>query len=290
LSLLCEAIAAALVGSADQAMTIAQRHLEWTTAHGAQWPRSWAQLILAAALTKHGDAEEALRLGHTALSCQLSCGDQWGPTWVVQVRTWSLARLIADQRAAGNTRRSALVKLASEIAYLAGGLRTQRDRLGVQIENLGPIAEETHIAEQVAREILGQRTYTDIEKRGATSFSGPSELQRLALGTDLMTTSFVDHPAAQGTSTWPTLSAAEQEVATLAAAGWPNSAIAARRGTSTRTTDAQMSSILEKLMIESREDIVRFIPEDQRSRVSAERSHIPRQTRDKPRRFHTPQG
>jgi predicted ATPase/DNA-binding CsgD family transcriptional regulator len=291
LSLLCEAISATLLGSAEQAMSICQRHLEWTTALGTQWPRSWAQLILAAALNKHGDAEEALRLGQAALTCQLSCGDQWGPTWVVQVRTWSLARLIADQTAAGNTCRSTLVKLASEIAYLAGGLKPQLDRLGVQVENMGPIAEETSTAEQVAREILGQQTYTDIEKRGSTLFTGPFELQRLALGTHSINTSSVDHPAAKGPSNWHTLSAAEQEVAVLAAAGWPNSAIGVRRGTATKTTDAQMSSILQKLMIDSREDIIRFVPEDQRNRISAERSNIPRQSRDKPRSIqHRPKG
>jgi DNA-binding NarL/FixJ family response regulator len=78
------------------------------------------------------------------------------------------------------------------------------------------------------------------------------------------------------------LSAAEQEVATLAAAGWPNSAIGVRRGTSTKTTAVQMSSIFQKLVINSRDDIVRFVPQDQRSQVSAERAHIPRQSRDKP--------
>jgi DNA-binding NarL/FixJ family response regulator len=77
------------------------------------------------------------------------------------------------------------------------------------------------------------------------------------------------------------LSAAEQEVAILAAAGWPNSAIGVRRGTATKTVDAQMLSIFQKLMINSREDIVRFVPQDQRNRVSMERSQIPRQSRDK---------
>jgi DNA-binding NarL/FixJ family response regulator len=167
-------------------------------------------------------------------------------------------------------------------------LKTQREQLGVQIENMGPIAEEASIAEQVAREVLGQRTYTDIEKRGSTSFTGPFELQRLAQGTHSMNTSSVDHPAAKGASTWPTLSEAEQEVAILAAAGWPNSAIAVRRGTSTRTTDAQISSIFQKLMISSREEIVGFIPQDQSDRVSAERSHLPRQSRNKPPRANPP--
>jgi DNA-binding CsgD family transcriptional regulator len=96
--------------------------------------------------------------------------------------------------------------------------------------------------------------------------------------------STIDHAAGKGTSSnWQILSKAEQEVAILAAAGWPNSAIAVRRGTSTRTTDAQMSSILQKLTINSREDIVRLVPQDLRHRVSEERSHIPRHSRDKPR-------
>jgi predicted ATPase/DNA-binding CsgD family transcriptional regulator len=272
------ALAAGFFGSAEQAMTICQRHLEQTTAAGAGWARSWAQMVLAIALTKHGDAGEALQLGRAALAYQVPMGDQWGPIWVVHVRMWSLARLITDQIAAGNTSRSALVKLATEIAYLAGGVKTHRARLGVLIENMGPFGDETSTAEKVARELLGQQPYADVEKRGSRLFAERSELQRLALGTLSIDASTVDHPATRSTSGWQILSEAEQEVAVLAAAGWPNSAIAVRRGTSTRTVDAQISSIFQKLMINSREDIARFVPQDQRSRVSAERSHISRQS------------
>ena len=140
---------------------------------------------------------------------------------------------------------------------------------------MGPFADETSTAEKVARDVLGQETYADAEKRGSRLSPERFELQRLALGTLSIDTSTVDHPATKGsTSNWQTLSKAEQEVAILAAAGWPNSAIGVRRGTSTRTTDAQISSIFQKLMINSREDIVRFVPQDQRNRISAERSHI----------------
>jgi predicted ATPase/DNA-binding CsgD family transcriptional regulator len=275
-----EALAAGLLGSAEQAMTICQRHLERTTAAGAGWARSWAQVMLAIALTKRGDAEEALQLGRDALAYQLPLGDQWGPTWAVHVRMWSLARLITDRSASGDASRSTLVKLASEIAYLAGGVKTQRARLGVLMENMGPLADETSTAEQVACDVLGQDTYVDIQKQGSRLFAERSELEEVALGTWSVST---PSPAAKGTSSWQALSAAEQEVAVLAAAGWPNSAIGVRRGTSTRTADVQMSSIFQKLMINSREDIVRFVPQDQRNRVSAERSRIPRQSRDKPR-------
>jgi DNA-binding NarL/FixJ family response regulator len=105
-------------------------------------------------------------------------------------------------------------------------------------------------------------------------------VQQVALGALSIDT---PSPAEKTASSWQTLSKAEQEVAILAAAGWPNSAIGARRGTATKTTDAQMPSIFQKLTINSREDIVRRIPPDLRNRVSAEHSHIPRQSRAKPR-------
>jgi predicted ATPase/DNA-binding CsgD family transcriptional regulator len=273
-----EAMAAGLYGSAEQATTICQRHLERTTAAGAPLARSWAQMALAIALTKHGDAEEALQLGRAALAYQLPRGDQWSPTWVVHVRMWSLARLITDQSAAANTPRSALVTLATEIAYLAGGLKTHRARVGMLIENMGPVGDETSTAEKIARKVLGQQTYTDVEKRGSRLFLERSELQRLALGTLSIKTSSGDHPATKSTAGWQILSAAEQEVAVLAAAGWPNTAIGMRRGTSTKTIDKQISSIFQKLVINSREDIAGFVPRDQRNRVSAERSHIPRRS------------
>jgi DNA-binding CsgD family transcriptional regulator len=180
-----------------------------------------------------------------------------------------------------------MVKLASEIAYLAGGVKTQRTRLGMLIENMGSFGDETIAAEQVARDALGQEAYADAVKRGSLLSPDRFEAQQVALGTLSINAVSLDGPAAHGTSsTWQALSNAEREVAMLAAAGWPNSAIGVRRGTSTRTTDAQISSIFQKLMISSRDDIVRFVPKDQRRRVAAERSRIPHQSRDKPRSIH----
>jgi predicted ATPase/DNA-binding CsgD family transcriptional regulator len=277
-----EAVAAAFYGTAEQAMSICQRHLERTTAAGAGLARTWAQMALAIALTKHGDAKEALQLSHEALAYQLPLGDQWLATWAVHVRMWVLARLLTDQVAAANSSRSSLAKLASEIAYLAGGLKTQRARLGMVIEGTGSLADETSAAERIARDVLGQDKYADVEKRGLRLAPERFEVQRIALGTLSIDTSA---PAAKSASGWQTLSKAEQEVAILAAAGWPNSAIGARRGTSTKTIDGQISSIFDKLMIVSRQDIFRFVPEDHRSRVSAERSHRPPRTSGRPRSF-----
>jgi DNA-binding CsgD family transcriptional regulator len=209
--------------------------------------------------------------------------DSWGMTWAVHIHMWSLARLITDEIAAGNTSRSDLVKLATEIAYLAGGVNTQQARLGMVIESMGPFADETSNAEKVARDALGQKVYADAKMRGSQLSPERFEVQRIALGALSISMLSVDRPATDSTSGWQALSAAEQEVAILAAAGWPNSAIAVRRGTATRTTDRQMSSIFQKLMINSREDIGRFVPQDQRDRVSVERSRIPRHDLDRPR-------
>jgi DNA-binding CsgD family transcriptional regulator len=61
-------------------------------------------------------------------------------------------------------------------------------------------------------------------------------------------------PEQDGTSTRG-LTAAERDVATLAAAGLSNAAIALRRGTAIRTVANQMASILRKLRIGSRHEL-----------------------------------
>jgi predicted ATPase/DNA-binding CsgD family transcriptional regulator len=281
---LFEAIAAGSFGSAEQAMTISWRHVERTTVAGAEWARSWAQMAFAVALTKSGDAEEALKVGRAALAYQLPLGDRWGMMWVVHGRILALARLIANQAAIENTRRSALVTPATEIAYLAGGLKALRAELGVLVENMGPVGDVISIAEGVAVRVLGKQTYADAEKRGSRLSPERFEVHRLALGTLSINTSTVDRPTDEETSShWQTLTAAEQEVAILAAAGWLNGAIGVRRGTAIKTTEVQIRSIFQKLTINSREDIVRFVPKDLRNRVSSERSHLPHQSHDKPR-------
>jgi predicted ATPase len=283
LSGIFEAMAAGFLGSAEQAISICQSNLERVTISRAGWAQSWAQLMLAIALTKHGDAQEAFQLGRAALAYEIPMGDHWGSTWAVHIRMWSLARLITDQVATANATRATLVKLATEIAHLAGGMTTQRARMGVLIEGLGPFADETRAAEQVARDVLGQQRYADTEERGFQLAPERFEVQRIALGTLSINTSSL---TTKSRSIWQTLSAAEQEVAILAAAGWSNSAIGVRRGTTARTTDVQMSSILQKLMIASREDIAQSVPPDQRDRVSTERSQVLRRSWDKPRSIH----
>ncbi|WP_063060766.1 helix-turn-helix domain-containing protein [Nocardia sienata] len=86
---------------------------------------------------------------------------------------------------------------------------------------------------------------------------------------------------------WRELSEAERAVAILAAAGWTNSAIAVRRGTSVRTTEAQLAAVLRKLVIGSRRDIVGFVPEHLVAQVRLEAAR--RAPRRRGRLHHRPQ-
>ncbi|WP_433194646.1 helix-turn-helix transcriptional regulator [Nocardia sp. CA-107356] len=286
MSELFEALAAGFVGTAAQALDIARRHLDNVTAAGAGWAKSWAELAWAIALTKHGDPKEALAVGRTALADQLAMRDQWGLIWAVHIRAWTLARMVDDARAANSVPAERVRAWAVEIAQLSGGASTVRQRLGVDIANLGPFGVETSEAIESARDVLGHKDFVAAEREGAMLRPEHYEVARLALGTLSMDRLAVDHPVRQHRpSRWYELTNAEQEVATLAAAGWTNTAIAARRGSSFKTVDAQMATIFQKLMITTRADLTRLVPTDRRDEVAravAARPRSPQHRKPRP--------
>ncbi|MGF6881338.1 putative ATPase/DNA-binding CsgD family transcriptional regulator [Nocardia sp. GAS34] len=261
---LYEAWATATFGSAQQALQITRRHLDHATASGVGWANSWAELCRAVALAKHGDPTEALAIGRTTLARQMAAHDQFGASLTVAVRTWSLAQIITDLISTGSTDRARLRTLATEIAQLSGGAKTLREGSGFDLENLALIAYENNKANDVARQVLRDEVFAAAYRQGSLLRPESCEVQRLALGTLSIDRMPLDHPArANLHSRWDELSKAERQVATLAAAGWTNTAIAARRGNSARTVDAQMAAILHKLTITSRKDIIKLIPQDQ---------------------------
>ncbi|MFG3620967.1 AAA family ATPase [Nocardia sp. NPDC047654] len=277
MSELFEALAAALLGTPAQALEISRRHLEHAERSGARWATSWVGLARAIALTKHGDPEEALAVTHASLTTQLAMRDQWGAVWAVHIRGWALARLIRDT---DGERSGTVTAWAREVARLTGGGATLRDRIGVDIANLGPFATETDIAADTARAVLGETAFAEAEREGALLRPEMGEVAQLALGKLSLDRLPVEHPVRRHRpSHWEDLSAAEQEVAVLAAAGWTNTAIAARRGSSFKTVDAQMAAILQKLMIASREDIRALVPGDRQAQVTEEAARKPQRAR-----------
>ncbi|MEV5835329.1 AAA family ATPase [Nocardia sp. NPDC052112] len=269
MSELFEALAAGFCGTAAQAMEIARRHLDNASAAGARWAISWAELAWAIALTKYGDPEEALAVARRALADQVAMRDQWGALWAVHIRMWALARMSGDARTMDGAGSGRVIAGATEIALLGGGVATWRQRLGVNIADLRPFETETDYAIGIARDVLGRKLFETTQREGAMLRSELGEVARLALGTLSMDRLEVDHPVRRTRpSPWQELSNAEQEVATLAAAGWTNTAIAASRGNSFKTVDAQMVSIFQKLMITSRADIITFVPADRQGDVT----------------------
>ncbi|MCX0272714.1 LuxR C-terminal-related transcriptional regulator [Nocardia zapadnayensis] len=274
-----EAMAASFLGSAPVALEITRRHLDRITASGARWARTWAEMAWAIALTRHGDPTEALTVVRAVLAQQLPLRDQWGAAMSVHIVEWSLARTLADLIAAGSSSRAELAARATEIAQLAGGATTLRGKLNIAID-LGPFDDETEKATDIARRVLGREAFVAAEKQGRLLQPELHEAQRLALGTLSIDKMPLDHPARKNApSHWGELSAAEDQVAVLAAAGWTNSAIAARRGNSARTVDAHMAAIFRKLMITSRQDIVELVPADKVDQVRRETGRRPRRPR-----------
>lgn len=247
---LFEALSAAFHGSADQALQVTEQHLNRAVATSSQWTVSWAQMARAIALAAHGDPHEALEMCTTALAWHISMRDQWGSVWAGLIRAWVLAHTI--ENAPGSSNRSQRVRWATRLTAMVGGAAEIRKRIGVDLTNLRPFAENTDQAVEVARKVLGNKLFDESFRRGEQT---PQEaLFALALDMTPQQTA-AEPPAAGDTSAWQTLTGAEQEVAVLAAAGMTNAAIAGQRGTSTRTVDAQIAAILSKLMISSRREI-----------------------------------
>ncbi|MGO4614785.1 AAA family ATPase [Nocardia sp. 2YAB30] len=267
--------AAGLLGTARQAHEIARRSLDRANASGASLLISWAELTWAITLTEHGNPTEALDVERRALAYLLSLRDRWGASWAVQFRTWSLAQIIADSVATGKLDRDTLVALATEIAQLTGGTKTQLARLGVDLEKLGPLADESTKAVAIARQVLGPEAFTAEEARGARLRPEHDEVERLALGTLSIGKTPENQTSREDlTAHWQLLTPTEQQVAILAAAGWTNTAIAARRGNSVRTIDAQLTAILNKLIITTRNDIIEHVPRNVIDTVRIEATHL----------------
>ncbi|MGW6331506.1 helix-turn-helix transcriptional regulator [Nocardia rhamnosiphila] len=281
MSELFEALAAAFFGTAEEALETCRTHLRTAERSGAQWAICWARLAWAIASSKHGDPGEALALGRATLSDQLAMRDRWGAVWAVHIQAWTLARLVDG---AGDEPSAAATARARDIARLLGGGATLREGLGVDIAHLGPFATETELAADTARTILNDDAFAEAEREGALLRPEFGEVAQLALGNLSMDRLPVEHPVRRSRpSPWQQLSAAEQEVAVLAAAGWTNTAIAVRRGSSSKTVDAQMASVLHKLMIGSRSEIRSLVPADRQDQVNDEAARRPQRGRSNPR-------
>ncbi|WP_280269651.1 ATP-binding protein [Nocardia wallacei] len=243
-------------------------------AAASRWAMAWADLIEAVVLIHRGNAARATDLIARAATHLVSAGDLWGAAWAVMLRIWALALSIAGSGGPGSLRASA----AAEVARLAGVMDAVRAGLGIDLGTSADLAERTAAAVEIARDLLGAEAFGLAHAQGARLDLKRDGLERMLSGT-VEGERRQDRLGGAADSRWDELSKSEQHVALLAAAGWTNTAIAARRGTSVRTVHAQIAATLHKLMISSRRDIAGFVPAPRRFEILQEAA---RRTRSDP--------
>ncbi|MEC3919257.1 helix-turn-helix transcriptional regulator [Nocardia sp. CDC160] len=282
------ALAYAFLDAPDKALVVCKENLQRVAASGMPRIAFFAELALATAQIKAGQTDEALAaIEHMLRQTVIPARNRFSGMRVVCLRMWALARIINDERASDGPDKPRITALAKEIAQLAGGVKTLNDRLGIRLGGMFKV--ETVAAIAVAREVLSPDEFRTAQSQGAQLRPEQDAVIMLALGSSPTTTAAPTEsvPPKETFTVWNTLSDAEKEVAILAAAGWPNSAIGARRGTATKTVDAQMSSIFHKLTINSREEIIRAIPSYEQDRLTQEQARRPRRQGEKPRGVRT---
>ncbi|MFI6309631.1 ATP-binding protein [Nocardia fusca] len=224
---------------------------------GSQWAMMWADAATALAALQQGRGVEALDSIDKMLSYRTMIGNQLG--MVILLRIWALTALIGT--ASHDTDHTVLASWARQAAHLAGVVGAFKDALDLGMQKLPDFAERTERALDAARQVIGAEAFDAAFRRGARMPLEFGTVERLARGTLTAAGSRTDARALdRADGPWATLSRAERHVAILAAAGLTNTVIAARRATSVRTVDAQMTTLLHKLSITSRRDIAGHIP------------------------------
>lgn len=269
---LYEAQARALYSPPEQALEVARRYLDHAQASGSEEALAGAEVTWVIALTKHGDPHEAERVGRALIDKRLSSGDRWLSGMLVHYVMAACARELAGMVEAGADRVT-LTAIATEISILQGGVATLHQSLGFAVRRTPLVARETEHAIAIAVAVLGRENYESAARLGARLRPDADELQRYVTGSFSLDDLTVGAPLSQRIpSRWQDLTPAESDVAVLAAAGWQNSLIAERRGTSIRTVDAQVAAIRQKLMVTTRSDIIWHIPEELDERLRRESS------------------
>ncbi|WP_433599227.1 ATP-binding protein [Nocardia sp. CA-135953] len=272
-----EAFAAGFIAPPDEALKICRGYLQSVVELDAIGTAAWGNMALSIALARAGRAREALLAADNAIAAMAQARNQWGKLWASGFRMFALAHLITEGLAGAGIDDRRLTSFASEIAQRAGGMAALGKRLGVDIDGLAPLREHIGTAVKAARSVLSDSAFEAAYRQEALLRPTRDETMRPAAGTLPTGEMLLGLPDRSDTSpVWHALSQTEREVAVLAAAGWPNSAIAARRGRSTKTINAQMYSIFQKLTIRSRDNIIRFVPDRQREEVAREHAQRPR--------------
>ncbi|WP_280414210.1 ATP-binding protein [Nocardia carnea] len=275
------ALAAAMLGEPAQADAETRAHLDRSVAAESALSVHWAQVARALALARSADPAAALRPAYAAVSGRFAVGDTWKASWSVAVCMVVLTHVLSgDPAVVGGA--AAVHARADELAWLAGVFRACHRSMGINVERVPMMAQGVRRATAVATAIIGPAEVAAAERRGRQYRPGSTMVQQYLQRSWPVVRDPVAAPAAPGAERWDVLSPAERAVAVLAAAGWTNSAIAERRGSSVRTVDAQVASIRQKLLIGSRRAIAGHVPDELARTVDSERAASGRRGRRRP--------
>ncbi|WP_327100870.1 hypothetical protein OIE68_19975 [Nocardia vinacea] len=277
---LFEGLACTIGGDPQRALSTVRRHLDRAIASQACWTLSWAESVWLYTVSVHGEIDQAIRAGRTALEQFLTKGDTFSALWFIPFKLMALGHIAARQLASGAIDPVRLNAAAAEIAYMRGMTAMLHRTQGITPTKLTWLGQEVQLAVDVATAVLGTDAYAAAVQRAEAVRPEFAELRKFLLGSVAIDRlpAAVQHVATIP-SRWQELSPAEQEVAVLASAGWANSAIAARRGSSIRTVDAQVASILRKLLIVNRLDIIEHVPGELEDRIAVESRQRPPRSR-----------
>ncbi|MBL1079806.1 hypothetical protein JK358_35930 [Nocardia sp. 2] len=250
------AFASAFVGDRAQALERTRHYLDLAAGAGATRTMAFAEIAHSIALARCGHTREALALTDALLSAPLVPDDMWTVSWALAGRFITLTEILADTTSPGAVDRD---RIARELARLVGAFAAHHRSTGVAIHRIPLLATHLDRAAQLAGRALGEEDYADAQDQGKAllrTFVDSGDIGRGAFAAAATAGPGAGAPGVL----WASLTRAERHIATYAAAGWTNTAIAAHRRCSVRTVDAQLASVRRKLMITSRNDILRHIP------------------------------
>ncbi|MGW5388110.1 ATP-binding protein [Nocardia sp. NPDC003963] len=286
------ALAASMLGDPERADRITRRHLERSVASESELAAHWARAARTLALARSDEPAAALESAHAVVSWLGSSRDAWMTSWSTAVCMLVLTQVLTEEPAALGTAAAVRIR-ATELAWLVGVFRACHRSMGICVERVPMVVLGVRRATRVATELVGPADFAAAEQRGGQFRPGGDAVQEYLRRRWPVRPVVVDAPVDRGEpadSRWDNLSPAEREVAVLAAAGWPNSAIAQRRGSSVRTVDAQVASIRQKLLIGSRRQIPDHIPAHLAGAVDTERASAADRPRNRRRTPRLPDG
>ncbi|WP_063001801.1 LuxR C-terminal-related transcriptional regulator [Nocardia mikamii] len=230
---------------------------------------------------------DSARVGVEARHRDIGANIAWSTSRCTPTESLLLQRLsvFPGGSAGGGADREAIVAICADDALPAASIESALDRLverSLVIVRLTATSARWYLTEcvrLVARAELHRRDPLEANRLAARHLQlrrlevrraeGSALPQQPCVATAQAPVAAVAAPRPES-DRWESLSRAEREVAVLAAAGWPNSAIAVRRHSSVRTVDAQVAMVRQKLQITSRGQIARHLPAEARERMRSE--------------------